>query len=255
MKLQNKVAIITGGNSGVGLATACLFAQQGAKVVITGRNVDRGQQAVQSIKEHGTEAIFIPCDVRKAEDCQEVVDQTIREFGRVDILINNAGIVIIDLDTVSTTEEQWRETIDTNLTGAFFMSKYAIPKMIEAGGGAIVNVSSIYGIVGGFGAAAYCAAKGGMVLLTKSMALDYASKNIRVNCTCPGSIDTPMLQNEWIAMGKPLEEYPSTFAAKHPMNRISTPEEQAAPILFLASDDSSFITGAILPVDGGRSTW
>jgi NAD(P)-dependent dehydrogenase (short-subunit alcohol dehydrogenase family) len=255
MKFAGKTAIITGGSLGVGLATARLFAKEGAKVVIASRGEKNGNGAVVVIKADGGEALFAPCDVSKAKDCERVVNKAIDTYGGVDILVNNAGVVFLHTTVVNTTEEIWDKTIDINLTGAFLMSKYAIPYMIKAGKGAIVNVSSIYGIVGGYGAAPYCASKGGMVLLTKAMALDHALQNIRVNCICPGSIDSPMLHKEMEDLGGDEEKLRKIFAAKHPMNRISTPEEQAHAILFLVSDDASFITGAILPVDGGRSTW
>ena len=255
MKLQGKVAIITGGSLGAGLAAARLFAKEGAKVVIASRGEKNGNEAVAMIKMDGGEALFVPCDVSKAKDCERVVNTAVDNYGSIDILVNNAGVIFLDTTVVNTTEEIWNNTIDVNLTGTFLMSKYAVPHMIKVGIGAIVNVSSIYGIVGGYGAAPYCASKGGIVLLTKAMALDHALQNIRVNCICPGSIDSPMLKGEMEALGGDEEKLRQMFAAKHPMNRISTPEEQANAILFLVSDDASFITGAILPVDGGRSTW
>ena len=255
MKLQGKTTIITGGSLGVGLATAHLFAKEGAKVVIASRGEKNGNEAVAAIMANGGEAIFSPCDVSKAKDCEQVVKTTVDTYGGVDILVNNAGVVFLDTTVVNTTETIWDKTIDINLKGTFLMSKYAVPYMIKAGKGAIVNVASIYGIVGGSGAAPYCASKGGMVLLTKAMALDHALQNIRVNCICPGSIDSTMLHKEMEELGGDEEKLRKMFAAKHPMNRISTPEEQANAILFLVSEDASFITGAILPVDGGRSTW
>ena len=255
MKLNGKIAIITGGSQGVGLAAAHLFVKEGAKVVIASRNEKIGNAAAVSITADGKEAMFVACDVSKTKDCERVVNKTIDVFGGIDILIHNAGVVFLDTTVVNTTEAVWNETIDINLTGAFLMSKYTIPNMLKAGKGAVVNVSSIYGIVGGNGAAPYCASKGGMVLLTKAMALDHAKQNIRVNCIYPGSIDSPMLKKEMEELGGDSLKLRQMFASKHPMNRISTPGEQANAILFLVSDDSSFITGAVLPVDGGRSTW
>ncbi|GAB4480886.1 MAG: hypothetical protein Kow0088_22770 [Anaerolineales bacterium] len=170
------------------------------------------------------------------------------------MLFNNAGVIYIDKTVVNTPEEVWDETIDINLKGTYLMSQAAIPAMVQGGGGVIINNASVFGLVGGFGAAAYCAAKGGVVLLTKAMALDHASQKIRVNCICPGSVDTPMLQGEMEDLGG-VEQMKSVFASKHPMNRIASPEEIARVVLFLASEESSFITGAAIPVDGGRTAW
>ncbi len=255
MKFQGKTVIITGGSKGTGLAAARLFARDGANVVIAARGEKDGNEAVEIIKSEGGKALFVPCDVSKAKDCENVVNKAVETFGGVDVLVNNAGIVILDTTALTTTEEDWDKTLDINLKGSFLMSKYAIPYMLKAGKGAIVNVSSIYGIVGGYGAVPYAAAKGGMVQMTRAMAIDHAQQNIRINCICPGSIDSPMMKGEWEVIGGDEAELRKMFGAKHPMNRISQPEEQANAIFFLASDDASFITGAILPVDGGRSTW
>jgi meso-butanediol dehydrogenase/(S,S)-butanediol dehydrogenase/diacetyl reductase len=244
MRFKGKTVIITGGSKGAGFAASLLFAREGANVVIA----SRGEKA-------GNEAVFVPCDVSQSADCENAVNVAVEKYGGVDILVNNAGIVILDTTVVNTSEEDWDKTMEINLSGAFYMSKYAIPHMNKAGKGSIVNVSSILGIIGGFGGAPYCASKGGMVMLTKAMALDHAQQNIRVNCILPGSIDSPMLKGEMDVLGGDEEKLRQMFASKHPMNRISTPEEQAHAILFLASDEASFITGAILPVDGGRTTW
>jgi NAD(P)-dependent dehydrogenase (short-subunit alcohol dehydrogenase family) len=252
MRLQDKVAIITGGNSGIGRATASLFAAQGARVVIAARNEVSGSETVADIAQAGGHAVFVPCDVRKAADCQRVVARTIEAFGRLDILFNNAGTIYPDKTVLDTTEQEWDNTMEVNVRGVYLMSKYAIPPMAEGGGGVIINTASVWGLVGGTGAAAYCASKGAVVLLTKAMALDHARQNIRVNCICPGSVDTPMLRDEMEELGG-VEKALPVFAAKHPLNRISTPEEIAKAALYLASDDSSFVTGVSLPVDGGRT--
>jgi NAD(P)-dependent dehydrogenase (short-subunit alcohol dehydrogenase family) len=250
MKLQGKVALITGGNSGIGQATAFLFAQEGAKVAITARDVGRGQETVEAIAASGGRAVFIPCDVRLAGDCEEAVQKTVEAFGHLDILFNNAGLIYRAKTALETSEEEWDGTMDTNARGAFLMSKYAIPEMIKAGEGTIINNASYFGLVGGRGVAAYCASKGALVLLTKAMALDHAHQNIRVNCLCPGSVDTPMLQREMEEMGGEAAVRPA-FEAKHPLGRICTPEEVARAALYLASNDSAFITGAALVIDGG----
>lgn len=249
IKLRDKVALITGGNSGIGRAIANLFATEGARVVIAARNEARGSETVETIAKSGGQGIFVTCDVRKAEDCQKAVETTIEAFGQLSILVNNAG-TIYRATVVDTTEEQWDDTMDTNVKGAYLMSKHAIPWMMKNGGGVIINIASYYGLVGGKEAAAYCASKGAMVLLTKAMALDHAAQNIRVNCICPGSVDTPMLKQEMEELGG-VEKLRSLFEAKHPLGRICSPEEVAKAALFLASDDSSFVTGSSLVIDGG----
>lgn len=253
-RLDGKNAIITGGNSGIGLATALLFAQQGANVVIAARNPERGRQAEQQVSASGGRALFVACDVRQVADCQNAVNTALDAFGRLDILFNNAGVIYVDRPVTNTSDQEWAETLDVNLNGTFFMSRCAIPHMAQAGGGAIINNASVFGLKAGVGAAAYCAAKGGVVLLTKAMAIDHAAQNIRVNCVCPGSVDTPLLDGEIVALGGEELMRPK-FAARHPMNRIASPDEIARAVLFLASDDSSYITGAAIPVDGGRSAW
>jgi NAD(P)-dependent dehydrogenase (short-subunit alcohol dehydrogenase family) len=254
MRFNGKVAIITGGTSGIGLATAKLFAQEGARVVLMARNKSRGKEAVELITNAGGQAIFIPGDVGVAADCQRCVAASIEAYGRLDILFNNAGVIHVNRNLVETSEEEWDTTLDSNLKSIFLMSKYAIPRIAETGGGVIVNNASIFGLVGGSGIAAYCAAKGGIITLTKAMALDHAAQNIRVNCICPGSVDTPMLENEMMDLGGSEIELPK-FAARHPLNRIATPQEIARSVAYLASDDASFVTGIALPVDGGRSAW
>lgn len=253
-KLDGKVALITGGSSGIGLAASLLFASEGARVAIAARSPHSGEEAAAAVRAAGGEAIFTRCDVRRAEDCRQTVEAVVQAFGRLDILFNNAGVIYVDRTVETTSEEEWAATIDSNLTGSYLMSKYAVPVMAAGGGGSIIHNASVFGLVGGAGVAAYCAAKGGVVLLTKAMALDHAAQNIRVNCICPGSVDTPMLREEMRALGGEELQRPK-FAARHPMNRISTPEEVARTVLFLACDDSSFITGAAIPVDGGRSAW
>jgi len=249
MRLINKVALITGGNSGIGRATALLFAQEGAQVALTGRDEERGNNVVAEIRKASGRALFIRSDVRIAKDCERAVDETLRQFGRLDILFNNAG-VFYPHTVVDCPEEEWDMTIDINLKGTYLMSKLVLPPMIVQGGGVIINNGSGWGIVGGNEAASYCASKGGVVLLTKAMAIDHARQGIRVNCLCPGDVDTPMLSADAKLRGMEWKDYLAE-ASNRPLGRIGTPEEIARAALFLASDDSSFMTGAVLVIDGG----
>jgi NAD(P)-dependent dehydrogenase (short-subunit alcohol dehydrogenase family) len=249
MKLEGRVALITGGNSGIGSATAALFAKEGAAVVLTGRNRERGEQVAQAIKDAGGEALFIQADVRFADACRRAVEETLERFGRIDVLFNNAG-VFHPKTVPDCTEEEWDETIDSSLKGAFLMSKYALPSMIARGSGSIIHTSSGWGIQGGDRAAAYCAAKGGLVVMAKAMAIDHGRDGIRVNCVCPGDVDTPMLYDDAEKRGMAWEDY-MAGAADRPLGRVGTVEEIARAVLFLASDDSSFVTGEALVVDGG----
>jgi NAD(P)-dependent dehydrogenase (short-subunit alcohol dehydrogenase family) len=249
MRLQNKVALITGGTSGIGEAVAELFAREGAKVAITGRNEARGQAVTARILESGGQAIFVRSDVRKAAECKRAVDETVRIFGRLDILFNNAGVFFPNT-VLECSEEEWDLQIDINLKGTFLMSKYALEPMLAQGGGVIINNSSGWGLVGGDKAVAYCASKGGVVLLTKAMAIDHGRQGIRVNCICPGDVDTPMLPEDARLRGLDWKTY-LAGCENRPMGRIGTPEEIAKAVLFLACDDSSFMTGAALVVDGG----
>jgi NAD(P)-dependent dehydrogenase (short-subunit alcohol dehydrogenase family) len=249
MRLKDKVALITGGTSGIGTATAMRFAREGAAVAITGRDVERGEQVVAKIVENGGKAIFIRSDVRLADDCRNAVDQTLERFGRIDVLFNNAG-VFHPKTIPECTEEEWDETIDSSLKGAFLMSKYVLPSMIERGSGSIIHTSSGWGILGGDKAAAYCAAKGGLVVMAKAMAIDHGPDGIRVNCVCPGDVLTPMLHDDAEKRGMSWDDYASG-AVGRPLGRIGTVEEIADAVLFLASDESSFVTGESLVVDGG----
>jgi NAD(P)-dependent dehydrogenase (short-subunit alcohol dehydrogenase family) len=248
-RLKDRVALITGGNSGIGRATSLLFAQEGAKVVITGRNEERGRRVVEEIERESGTAIFVPCDVSSAADCERTVRETVRVYGRLDILFNNAG-VYYPRTAIECTEEEWDLTIDINLKGTFLMSKYALPVMIAAKRGVIINNSSGWGIVGGDKAVSYCASKGGVVLMTKAMAIDHGRQGIRVNCICPGDVDTPMLPVDARLRGMAWKDYLAA-AANRPMGRVGTSVEIASVALFLASDESSFVTGAVLVVDGG----
>jgi len=249
MRLKDKVALVTGGTSGIGEATATLFAKEGARVAITGRSEGRGAGVVARIKQNGSDAIFVRADVRLAQDCRRAVEDTLRAFGKLDILFNNAG-VFYPQTAVECSEQEWDEQIDVNLKGTFLMSKFALPAMLAQGHGVIINNSSGWGIVGGDRAVAYCASKGGVVLMTKAMAIDHGRQGIRVNCICPGDVETPMLPADAKMRGLKWEDYLAGCASR-PLGRVGTAEEIAKAVLFLASDDSSFMTGAALVVDGG----
>ncbi|HWZ82633.1 MAG TPA: glucose 1-dehydrogenase [Terriglobales bacterium] len=249
MQLANKIAIITGGASGIGRATAMLFAREGATVVIADVNKEVGQTVETEIERAGGRACFESANVTNASDCRRVVEQTLRAFGKVDILFNNAGIIrratILDLN-----EEDWDRVMSVNVKSIYLLSREVIPHMQRAGSGSIINTASGWGLTGGAKAAVYCASKGAVVLLTKAMAIDHGPLNIRVNCICPGDTDTKMLRAE----ADQLCQSSSSFlaeAAKRPLGRVGTPEEIAQAALYLASDASSFVTGTALVVDGG----
>lgn len=249
MRLKDRVALITGGTSGIGTATAIRFAKEGAKVVITGRDVERGEQVVQEIVANGGETMFVQSDVCVADDCRNAVNRTLERFGRIDVLFNNAG-VFHPKTIPDCTEDEWDETIDSSLKGAFLMSKYTLPSMIKQGRGSIIHTSSGWGILGGDKAAAYCAAKGGLVVMAKAMAIDHGPDGIRVNCVCPGDVLTPMLHDDAEKRGMSWDDY-AAGGANRPLGRIGTVDEIADAVLFLASDESSFVTGESLVVDGG----
>ena len=249
MRLKDKVALITGGTSGIGEATALLFATEGAAVVITGRNTRRGTGVVKKIRKGGGEATFLRADVSRLKDCERSVRETLGTFGRIDILFNNAG-VFYPQTAIECSEGAWDEQIDVNLKGTFLMCKFALPAMIAQKSGVIINNSSGWGIVGGDHAVAYCASKGGVVLMTKAMAIDHGAQGIRVNCICPGDVETPMLPADAKTRGLKWKDYMAGCSSR-PLGRVGTPEEIAKAVLFLACDDSSFMTGAALVVDGG----
>lgn len=247
--LKNKVALITGGASGIGRATAILFAQEGAVVAIVDINTELGQSAVKEVEAAGGKAIFIASDVTRAEDCQHAVEAAVAAFGGLDILFNNAGI-IRRADVLGTTETEWDRVMDVNVKSIFLMSKYAIPHMEKRGGGSIINTSSGWGLKGGGNAVSYCASKGAVTNMTRAMAIDHGRQNIRVNAVCPGDTDTPMLRNEAKQLGQAEKEFMAE-AASRPLNRYAQPLEIATTVLFLASEAASYVTGAALVVDGG----
>ncbi len=249
MRLKGRVAIITGGNSGIDRATALLFAREGAKVVVAGRNAARGKKVVDEITEHGGRAIFVKTDVSKSSDARAMVEKTIATFGRVDILFNNAALSPVGT-VLTTSEKEWREVIDTNINGTFLCTRYALPHMIKQKRGVIINTGSINSLMAMRDEAAYDASKGGVLMLTRATAMDFAKDNVRVNCICPGAIETPMLRDIPSKAPNP-KEAEAELARKHALGRIGDPEEVAKVALFLASDDSSFVTGSVVAVDGG----
>jgi len=248
-QLMGKSAIITGGASGIGRATAELFLEQGAAVVIADISAVDGQKLVDEMRANGGKVIFVHCDVTVSRDCQKVVQAASDRFGKLDILFNNAGVIRRN-DILETSEAEWDRVMAVNTKSVFLMSKYAIPKMVEAGGGVIINVGSGWGMKGGSKAISYCASKAAVVNMTRAMAIDHGPQNIRVNCVCPGDTDTPMLRGE----AEQLAQNESSFmadAAERPLGRYGEPIEVAQAVLFLASEASSYVTGAALVVDGG----
>lgn len=247
-RLRDRVAIVTGGASGIGQATSELFAREGAHVTVADIDVARGEKLAAQIRSDGRSAIFVRCDVSDRAQVINMVDRTVAEFGSLDTLVNNAANVNFqDYGSVTdATEEKWDLVVDVTLKGVYLCSKYAIPHMITAGGGAIVNVSSVGGVVAFGNSSAYCSAKAGVIQLARELAIDYAAHNIRANAVCPGLINTPQVQRN-LADPQALARSLSVPIFK----RMGLPEEVAHAILFLASPEASFITGAMLAVDGG----
>ena len=248
-RLQGKVALITGGASGIGRATSRLFAREGASVVIADLNAEAGDDLAKEIATEGGRAIFQTADVTNAADCERVARRGVEQFGMIDVLFNNAGI-IRRASVIELSEDDWDRVMDVNVKSMFLVSKQVIPIMAKAGGGSIINMSSGWGLAGGPRAAAYCAAKGAVVLLTKALAVDHGRQNIRVNCLCPGDTDTGMLRNEAQQLGEPADRF-LVDSAKRPLGRVGKPEEIAKAALYLATQASSFVTGTALVVDGG----
>ena len=248
-ELTGKTAIVTGGAAGIGRASAVLLARAGARLAVLDVDEAGGRETVQQIMDAGGEAIFIHADVSVAGDCQRAVGQVVERWGGVDILFNNAGIVR-RATVVELSEDDWDRVMMVNVKSMFLMSKYVVPLMEKAGRGAIIHNASGWGLRGGPQAVAYCASKGAVVQLTRAMAIDHSSRNIRVNCIAPGDTDTAMLRSEAQQLGMPKDEFYKD-AANRPLQRIAQPEEIAAAVLYLASEAASFVTGAILAVDGG----
>ena len=247
LQFADKAALVTGGASGIGRAAALSFAHGGARVVVADVNQAGGEETVRLVKTEGGEAVFVKADVRAAVDVEAMVAATLQSFGRLDIAFNNAGVLGSGAAMIDFTEDDWDDVMGINLKGVWLCMKHEIPAMIQAGGGAIVNTSSIAGLVGSQHSPAYAASKHGVVGLTKTAALQYAPQGIRVNCVCPAAVYSPML--ETLVTRNP--QVGERLLASQPNGRFASPEEVAAVVTWLCSDAASFVTGAALPVDGG----
>ena len=245
-RLKDKVAIVTGAGMGLGNSTAILFAEQGARVVVADSNQEAGEKTVAQICDQGGEAIFVLMDVRRASDAQQMVSAAVDRFGQLDILINNVGVQV-NKNVLDTTEDEWDFVLDTNLKAMFICSKYAIRQMRQQRGGSIVCISSLSGLVGNALQASYNASKHGVIGLARCMAIDHAADNIRVNVVCPGSMNTPL------TLTIP-EEKIAPYRKANLLERFAEPIEIAQTVLFLASDEASFVTGSVMVADGGFTT-
>ena len=255
MRLKDKVALITGAASGIGRATAALFGQEGAKVMCADMDGEGAERVAHQIADSG-EAASLQADVRQGSDVERMVRGTVERYGRLDVLVNSAGI-LFSLPVTQVPEEEWDRLIDTNLKGVFLGCKYAIPEMVKRGGGSIVNTASIAGLRGSAWMSTYSTSKGGVVMMTKSLAVEWAAQNVRVNAVCPGVIRTPMtdkaIEQGGALFGNTPEETWERLAQAHPLGRVGEAEEVARAVLFLASDEAWFITGVALSVDGGMA--
>ena len=249
MRFRDKTAVLTGASKGIGRAAAVQFASEGANVAIFDRDVEPGEEAAAACREHGTEAVCIPVELSREADIEGAVRTTLDRWGRIDVLVNNAGVYFKG-DVTETSREQWDELMAVNVTGAFLCAKQVVPGMIAAGGGTVINVASEAGLVGIAGQAAYNVSKAALISLTQSMAVDFAAKGVRVNCVCPGTTLTPLVEQAVAREADPgaaLER----LAGMRPLNRLGRPEEIAEAIVFLASDACAYATGAVLAADGG----
>ena len=249
LSLAGQIAMVTGAASGIGRGISLRLAEMGAFVAVLDIDPAKGHATVADIEAQGGEAVFLKCDVRSAVDCRRAVETIVEQHRKIDILCNCAGIAIRK-DIVDLTEDEWDLALDVTLKGIYLLSREVVPHMIRNGGGSIINIGSGWSLKGGPRAASYCAAKGGVVNLTRAMAIDHGRHNIRVNCVCPGDVDTPMLRSECTQLGEDREAF-LREAANRPLARVGTPEDIANAVLFLASPMSSWVTGAALVVDGG----
>ena len=252
-RLAGKSAVITGGGTGIGQAIALAFAREGAQVVVAGRRKEKLDETLHLLQQAGCSALALECDVTKAADTQRVVKSAEGAFGKVNVLVNNAGA--LSVSTVEDiTEEDWDRVMATNVKGPFLMSRAALPAMRRAGGGSIINVGSVLGIVAIRDRAAYCASKGGVSMLTKAMALDHAQDNIRVNCVCPSIVESDMTRNLF-AETEAGQQARESRLASIPLGRFGKPADIAGLTVFLASEESSWMTGTVIPVDGGVTAY
>jgi NAD(P)-dependent dehydrogenase (short-subunit alcohol dehydrogenase family) len=249
LSLEGKVAMVTGAASGIGRGIALALAGMGSAVAVLDIDEQGGIETVSKISEQGDRAVFLRCDVRSSHDCAEAATQTVERFGKINVLCNNAGIVIRKT-VLELQEDEWDLLLDVTVKSVYLLSREVIPHMMRSGGGSIINTGSGWSLKGGSRAAAYCTAKAGVLNLTRAMAIDHGKDHIRVNCVCPGDVDTPMLKRECVQLGDDPRRFIED-AANRPIHRVGTPSDVANAVLFLASDMANWITGTHLLVDGG----
>ncbi len=252
-RLSGKVALITGGGTGIGRAIALAFARDGASVAVAGRRLDKLKAVAREIDQQGGAALALECDVTRAKDAERVVRETAKKFGTLNVLVNNAGTLSVStVDSIS--DEDWDRVMTVNVKGPFLMSRAALKEFRKAGGGAIVNIGSVLGLVAMKDRAAYCASKGGVTMLTKAMALDHAHENVRVNCICPSIVETELVKGLFddSEQGKRLKQ---SRMGTIPLGRFGKPRDVAELAVFLASEESSWLTGTAIPLDGGLTAF